>query len=186
MADGGHPEPVAIPPQENFPVEWADPDEQKIPWQHDRMHFPEAMPPLEGEFWTRFMHGMHLGMEHYEMPVQVATRPFNYWQYFGIFPRVPLEQMQEVGQRSDEIVMASVHRLRERWEDEWLPEIKRHIEKWDAFDLATASTAELQAHFAEMWEESMRLFDIHFQIVIPVYVAPVFMHLGDALDFFEL
>ena len=43
------------------------------------MHFPEAMPPLENEFWIRFMHGMHLGMEHYEMPMQVAGKEFNYY-----------------------------------------------------------------------------------------------------------
>ena len=52
-----------------------------------------------------------------------------------------------------------------------VPDIKRHLERWDAFDVATASTAELQAHFEEMWEEAIRLFDLHFQIVIPVYVA---------------
>jgi hypothetical protein len=87
---GQPPEPVAIPPQEDFPVEWASPEEAKIPWQHDKMHFPEAMPPLESEFWTRFMHGMHQGMTHYEMPVQVVSKEFNNWVYFGIFPRVPV------------------------------------------------------------------------------------------------
>ena len=172
MAEGPpHPEPVAIPPQEDFPVEWASPDEQKIPWHLDRMHFNEIMPPLEGEFWTRFMHGMHLGMEHYEMPLQAVAKAFNYWEYLGIFPCVAPEQMPEKGKRSDEVVMATVGRLQERWDDEWLPAIMKQIDKWDAFDVTTASTADLQAHFAEMWEESMGLWEIHFQIVFPVYVA---------------
>jgi hypothetical protein len=165
------PEPKTIAPQADFPVEWESPDEQKIPWQLDKMHFPEAMPPLESEFWIRFMHGMHLGMEHYEMPMQVAGKEFNYWVYLAIFPRVPPEQMEERGKQSDQNIMDTVHRLRQRWDDEWLPDIQRHIERWDAFDVASASTAELQAHFEEMWKEAMRLFDIHFQIVIPVYVA---------------
>ena len=168
---GAPPEPVAIPPQEDFPVEWASPDEQKIPWQLDRMHFNEIMPPLEGEFWTRFMHGMHLGMEHYEMPLQAVAKPFNYWLYLGVFPRIPPEQMPEQGRRSDALLMATISRLQERWDDEWLPDIKRQIDEWDAFDVAAASTAVLQAHFAKMWENSMRLADIHFQIVFPVYVA---------------
>ncbi len=172
MSDpGSQPEPVAIPPQEDFPVEWASTDEQKTPWQHDRMHFNEIMPPLEGEFWTRFMHGAHLAMEHYEMPLQAVAKPFNYWLYFAISPRIPPEQMAEVGKRSDEVVMDTIGRLQERWDDEWLPEIKRQIEDWDAFDLAAASTADLQAHFAKVWEDSLRLADIHFQIVFPVYVA---------------
>jgi len=31
MAEHG-PEPVAIPPQEDFPVEWAVPEEARVPW----------------------------------------------------------------------------------------------------------------------------------------------------------
>jgi len=33
-----------------------------------------------------------------------------------------------VGKKSDEIMMASVHRLQARWEEKWLPEIQRQIE----------------------------------------------------------
>ncbi len=172
MAEPGHPpEPVTLPLQKDFPVEWSSPDEQKIPWQLDKMHFPDAMPPLESEFWTRFMHGLHLAMVHYEMPVQAVVKVFNYWVYFGVFPSVPHEKMAEQGKKSDEIVMASVHRLQERWDQEWLPEIKGLIDKWDSFDLAQASTPELVTHFESVWEESMRVFEIHFQTVIPVYVA---------------
>ena len=171
MAEHGPPEPVAIPPQDDFPVEWAAPEEQKVPWQLDKMHFPAAMPPLESEFWTRFMHGLHLAMEHYEMPMQTVAKTFNYWVYMAIFPNAPMEKMEELGKHSDEIVMASVHRLQERWDTEWLPEIKSFIEKWDTFDLEQAATPDLLAHVEEMWEESMRLVDIHFQIVLPVYVA---------------
>ncbi len=168
---GGPPEPVVIPPQADFPVDWAHPDEQKIPWQHDRMHYPEAMPTLEGEFWSHFMHGMHLGMQHYGMPLQAACKPFNCWQYLGIFPSVPPEQMPEIGKKSDEAMMKTVHRLQQRWEEEWLPEIKAQIDRWDAFDLTAASPADLRAHFNEMWAESQRVFGIHFEIVFPVYIA---------------
>ncbi len=172
MAEPGRPpEPVTLPLQKDFPVEWSSPDEQKIPWQLDKMHFPDAMPPLESEFWTRFMHGLHLAMVHYEMPVQAVVKVFNYWVYFGVFPSVPHEKMAEQGKKSDEIVMASVHRLQERWDQEWLPEIKGLIDKWDSFDLTQASTPELVTHLEKVWEESMRVFEIHFQTVIPVYVA---------------
>ena len=54
---------------------------------------------------------------------------------------------------------------------EWLPEIKKHIEEWDAFDVAAASTADLQTHLTEVWAGALRLADIHFQIVFPVYIA---------------
>ena len=171
MSDAGPPEPVAIPPQEDFPVEWASDDEQKIPWELDLMHFNKVMPPLEGEFWGQFMLGADLAMQGFEMPLQMAAKPFNYWLYTGIFPRVPPEQMGEQTARSDEVIMANVARLQERWDEEWLPEIKKHIEEWDAYDVAGASTADLHTHFTEVWAGAQRLADIHFQIVFPVYIA---------------
>ena len=137
MAETGPPpEPKTIPPQADFPVEWESPDEQKIPWQLDKMHFPEAMPPLESEFWIRFMHGMHLGMEHYEMPMQVAGKEFNYWVYLAIFPRVPPEQMEERGKHSDQNVMDTGKTL----------EVNRGL--WDLSRKARASDA-VRAIFEE-------------------------------------
>ncbi len=172
MSDAVPPsEPVTIPPQEDFPVEWASADEQKIPWELDLMHFNNVMPPLEAEFWAQFMHGADLAMQDFEMPLQMVAKPFNYWLYTGIFPRIPPEQMAEQTTRSDEVLMANVGRLQERWDEEWLPEIKKHIEEWDAFDVAAASTADLQTHLTEVWAGALRLADIHFQIVFPVYIA---------------
>ncbi len=171
MSDAGPPQPVTIPPQEDFPVEWASADEQKIPWELDLMHFNNVMPPLESEYWAQFMHGADLAMQHFEMPLQMVGKPFNYWLYTGIFPRIPPEKMPEQTKRSDEVLMATVARLQERWDEEWLPEIKKQIEEWDAFDVTAASTADLQTHLTEVWAGAQRLADIHFQIIFPVYTA---------------
>ncbi len=146
MSDAGPPEPVTIPPQEDFPVEWASADEQKIPWELDLMHFNNVMPPLESEFWAQFMHGADLAMQGFEMPIQMVAKTFNYWLYTGIFPRIPPEEMPEQTRRSDELLMATVARLQERWDEEWLPEITKRIEECDAFDVTAASTADLQTH----------------------------------------
>ena len=171
MSDAGPPKPVTIPPQEDFPVVWASADEQKIPWELDLMHFNNVMPPLESEFWAQFMLGADVAMQHFEMPLQMVAKPFNYWLYTGIFPRIPPEEMPEQTRRSDEVLMATMGRLQERWDEEWLPEIKKQIEEWDAFDVTAASTADLQTHLTEVWAGTQRLADIHFQIVFPVYVA---------------
>ena len=47
------------------------------------MHFNNVMPPLEAEFWAQFMHGADLAMRHFEMPLQMVGKPFNYWLYTG-------------------------------------------------------------------------------------------------------
>jgi phosphohistidine swiveling domain-containing protein len=171
VAAGSPSAPITVPPQEDFPVEWASPEEQQIPWQLDLMHFNNVMPPLEGEYWAQFMDGLTLAMKHFEMPLQGAAKAFNYWLYFGIFPRFPPEQMEAQGKRGDEVVMATVHRLQERWDDEWLPEIMKQIKDWDAYDLSAASTEDLRAHFSQVREGSHRLADLHFQIITPVYIA---------------
>jgi len=57
--------------------------------------------------------------------------------------------------------MATIGRLQERWDDEWLPEIMAQIEEWDAYDVAAASTADLHAHLTEVWGGALRLADIH-------------------------
>ena len=172
MSDAGaQPEPATIPPQKDFPVEWASPDEQKIPWELDLMHFNQVMPALEAAYWVHFFRGADLAMQHFEVPLQGVAKPFNYWLYTGIFPRVPPEQMAEQEKLSDEVLMATVDRLQERWDEEWLPEIKRQIEEWDAFDVAAASTEDLRAHWTEVWEDALRLAEIHFQIVLPAYIA---------------
>ena len=42
---------------------------------------------------------------------------------------------------------------------------------WDRFDLAGASREELVAHLDETWARQRRIWDLHFVIVLPVYLA---------------
>jgi pyruvate,water dikinase len=75
------------------------------------------------------------------------------------------------GKRAEEKLNDTMGRLAERWDTEWLPEIKNFLAYCDAFDLTGADTPDLLAHLDAMLERSNRIWCIHFQIVTPIYVA---------------
>jgi len=146
----GHPEPTPIPTPPDFPVTWETPDDERTPWELDRMHFPDPLPPLEGELWCRIFHnGFNPATEAYEMPMKGRARLMNTYLYSAIVPTVPPEEMEAQGKRSEEKLGAAIARLSELWHGEWLPEIQSHLAWWDAFDLRGATMSELLAHLDE-------------------------------------
>jgi pyruvate,water dikinase len=64
-------------------------------------------------------------------------------------------------------MVAAIGRMREAWETEQLPEILRHIAALDDFDLHGASDEEFRAHFDDALARVERLWEIHFEIVLP-------------------
>jgi len=169
---GGPPEPVVLPIPPDFPVTWGYPKEQEAPWEFDPMHFPDPFPLLEAEFLLPiFEKGMSPGFASYELPVQALGHVFNNYIYMAMVPAVPLEEMEAQGKRAEENLGATIARLQERWHEEWLPAIKTHLAFWESFDLENAALPDLLTHFDASLEHSNDLWNIHFQIVTPVYTA---------------
>jgi hypothetical protein len=66
---------------------------------------------------------------------------------------------------------AAIARMGEAWEREMLPEIKSHLDWWTAFDLEGASGPDFVAHLDETWERHKRVWELHFRIAFPAYIA---------------
>jgi pyruvate,water dikinase len=165
------PVPVRIPIPANFPIAWANPEEERLSWAQDRMHNPDPLPPLEEDFWARVYVGAAKATKSYEMPVAINARCFNTYAYMAVAPAVPPEQMEKQGALSEQRIKEAIGRLEELWTKEWLPEIQSHLAWWSAFDLAGAPMPALLAHFAETLERAARLWELHFRIVLPTYMA---------------
>jgi pyruvate,water dikinase len=165
------PEPVPIAAPPDFPVAWESPDDAKLSWTQDRMHNPDPLLPLERTFWEIVYQGFNRAAEAYEMPTRVKARAINTYQYMALAPAVPSEAMEAQGKRADARIDAAMARLGELWRGEWLPEIQSHLAWWDAFDLRGARTPELLAHLEETLQRTLRLWDLHFRIVLPTYMA---------------
>ncbi|OGG55643.1 MAG: hypothetical protein A3F84_23825 [Candidatus Handelsmanbacteria bacterium RIFCSPLOWO2_12_FULL_64_10] len=168
--DAAH-EPVRIPAPPNFPVAWEGPDDERMLWVQDRMHFPEPVVPLEATLWDVAYEGASRAMDAYEMPIRFKNRCMNTYLYMAVAPAVPLDQMEAQGKRAEEKLGAAMGQLGERWGGEWLPEIQSHLAWWDAFDLRAAAMPDLVTHLNETLGRSRRLWDIHFLTVFPAYMA---------------
>lgn len=166
--------PTAIEAPPEFPVTWRDPAEASLFWQHDAMHFPDALAPLEiAAVALALQTGFKSAFETYHAPLErVEVRGINGFYYHAMVPFMgtPAE-MAARAQKGEAVARATVARLGEIWEHEVLPEIKQHIAAWDAFDPAGKSREALLAHLDDTWDRTGRIWELHFRIVLPLYTA---------------
>jgi phosphohistidine swiveling domain-containing protein len=167
------PKPTPIPTPPSFPIEWSRPDDAAMFWTTDPLHFPEPVHSLEFAFLARhFRGGFNSAAAAYEMPIRAESRRFNSYFYQSIYPlMLAPEQMEAMGRRSQELMGAAMAGLAERWRAEQQPEIERYIAHWRSFDLRGASMAQLLTHFDQTVERSTRIWEIHFEVVLPMLLA---------------
>jgi hypothetical protein len=84
--------------------------------------------------------------------------------------------MAEAGKHAEETPKELISTFVQRWDDEWLPELKGYHATWDAFDLAAASVDSLLEHLDWTLDKFVRLWEIHFEIAVPFLVAPSMFH----------
>ena len=159
------PSPFPVPPE--FAFTWEDPDDERHFWHPDTMHFPEPVTPMTVGFNRSFKEGTRRAAEACSVPIQIDYRRINTYNYIGISPRVPLEEMEAVGKASEERLGARMGSLWEDWETEFLPEIHEHETFWDIFDLPGASMPDLLSHLDETWDRLTRLWDVDVQRLCP-------------------
>jgi rifampicin phosphotransferase len=152
-----------------------------LPLNQDRQHAPSPITPLSGwladNHWGR---GSSAGLGNIGQPLMMHTRRINTYYYMAVTPSVPMEQMAEAGQKAEEGLKALMPVYADRWRNEWLPEIRSHHDKWNAFDLQEASDFELLDHLNWTLDTFARLWDIHFQLMVPALVGPSML-----LDFYN-
>jgi pyruvate,water dikinase len=162
----------------------------------DRMHFPEPMPPLTGSFSGGLIAApFNRAAAHYALPLRVSTLCLNTYLYLsftpeGAPPDFVLKAMNGLSQIAPGLVnrltshaaagmakkyMAElepvVARLGEHWAGEWWPELKSHLEYWENFDLRGATTQGLIAHLDESLKRLARVWELHWLIVLPSFLA---------------
>jgi rifampicin phosphotransferase len=165
--------PVVISTPPDFPVEWASPEDEKLPLTQDRQHAPSVITPLSGwvceEYWGT---GSTRGFAAAGQPIEILIKRINAYYYYAAFPRVAPEDMEAAGKHAEETVKALIPTYADRWENEWLPELKGYHRTWDSFDLAGASDDDLLAHLEWTFETYVRIWDIHMEVTVGYMTAP--------------
>jgi len=164
------PQPIPVPA--DFPVTWEQPDDERLFWNLDRMHFPDLLTPMDFALLRAAHEQLNWAFAHYGIPLSYSTRYVNYRWYLSVNPTVSdLSLMPSLMQAGLERLSATISRLETIWNVEWLPEVRDHLATWDAFDLAGATMEELLVHFDETLARHNRVWQIHFLQTFPVYMA---------------
>jgi phosphohistidine swiveling domain-containing protein len=165
---------AAIPQPPDFRV-YFEPGEDRLFWDRDRSHFPGQLTTLEGEFVAHFVaHAMAHAFRRYEVPLRgVKTRALNGYIYSAFVPMEGTpEEVAAQSARGETAMDEIVTRLETEWEHEWLPEILEHLTAMERTDPTTVpSTVGLVDVLESYWEHMERLWELHFEIVFPAYVA---------------
>jgi phosphohistidine swiveling domain-containing protein len=165
-------QPIPTPP--DFPVAFAAGDEHLL-WDRDRTHFPQQVTPIEADFLGKVLaRGMTHAFERYAVPVAGArARTFHGWHYSAIVPLdAAPDELAARAAASEQALRAVIDRLEDTWEEDWLPEIRDHVAAMEAIDPRTVpSTVGLVDVLESHWERMERLWELHFEVVFPAYVA---------------
>ena len=72
----------------DFPVEWANPDEARLFWTRETMHFPVPVSPLTATFEMAALdHGMSRALTEYSFPMTMPHKVINGYVYSAVAPR---------------------------------------------------------------------------------------------------
>jgi pyruvate,water dikinase len=157
-----------------FLVTWDDPALERVSWTRDEAAAPEPLTPMSGALLTCAIEGgFNASWAAYEVPVQTWYRRINTYVYFGesVPVSVAPEQLDAQYQRAQHKLSAAVARLGDLWETDLLPEIKEHLTFWETFDLFGAALPALRAHLDETLIRYTRLFELHFVLLWPSFLA---------------
>ena len=168
-----HPEPTVIPLPDNFPIAWDPPKHVDLLFVQDRMHAPAPITPLAG--WLNsypFADGANRGFATAGQPIMFIIRRYNTYYYVAVAPSIPPEQMEAAGRRGEETLKELLPTFGDRWDNEWLAEVKGILDYWSRYDLSAASNADLLVHMDNAVEKFARLWDIHFIIAPPFHSGP--------------
>ena len=152
----------------------ADPADAALFWQHDAMHFPDPLSPMESAMIERAIgHGFTYGVRAYNAPLAaMEVRTINGYQYQSMVPMTGTpDEMAAQGALAEASVRAAIAAIDELWSERILPEVREHLGFWDSFDLEGATRAALAAHVEQTWERLLRVWELHFLVVIPAYLA---------------
>jgi pyruvate,water dikinase len=162
---------IPVPP--GFPVQWERPEDATRFWERELMHVPMQATVLDDAFMQLWIEGgFNAACEAYSMPVRNRYLRINTYEYQSIAPvgHDPAE-LHELGEEAERRLGAALGGQLARWENERLPEIKRALADWEAFDRQAASDEAFARHLEETVDRSVAAWRIHYLTVFPVVVA---------------
>ncbi len=155
---------AAIPIPEDFPVTWAEAEDETRTWHRETTHCPETQPALAYSFWQTIWNGMDRSRAYSDEPWQPLLRWINTYVYVSEKLTVDSQEEDAATQRAKEARAAFGENVQAHWQDEFLPEIQGYLDRWDAVDLESVTTTQLQRHIDETWDGLLQIWTLHFRL----------------------
>ncbi len=166
-----------IPAPPDFPIVWENEEDRARLWQWSGDHAPlpgSTMSNSLSEFSVS--KGMERVAEEFgQRRGNSRSLTVNGYSYYPVDPPSDSKDEEETDseeeaarQRDMDERMATV---RQRWDDEWLPALKRDLRRMSETDLQSPTDEELLQILDEFLEMSNEHWYIHFLVVYPVHSA---------------
>jgi pyruvate,water dikinase len=152
---------------------WEQPEDAQLFWRQDRMHFPYPISRLEDDLARiGLVEGLNRVHERYDIPVRLQARRFWTYHYAAEAPlALTPDEAAAMAAGAEQKTRQALAELEGRWNEEWLPALKRHLEHFQRFDLASSSLPELMAHVDDAFVRLGDIWEMHFEIAMPSYLA---------------
>ncbi len=162
------PTPLPIPP--DFPVEWANPDDERLFWMQDRVHLPNALTPLDQTMvQTSFAEGASRAIARMSMPI-LGLRTGVHGGYLYLAPVPFMGTPEETGARFEEMKRITGElgmTVLKDWREIFEPQVLAECDEILGYDYESGSTADVAGFVAGFYDRLVKLWDIHMRVNIP-------------------
>lgn len=167
-------------PAVDFPIVWAEPDDEDLTWERDDMHMPFAVSPLSADYVQILFDGMRYGREKVQNPWRWHVRFLNGYVYMAARETRPVPDEAAAIKVIEELSRALIPTAAAYWRDRALPEL-RELRAWfRAVDVDGADLPRLSDLWLEGWSRAERAWQVHFFVIrAPYQVA------NDLADLYE-
>jgi phosphohistidine swiveling domain-containing protein len=168
-----------LPTTSDFPIEWDDPADLELTWEHDSMHMPFALSPLSIDYVTLIIEGMGYGRSKLDAPFKILGRFWHGYTYFSYRYLVP-EPHKPAIDAYTERKRAFVADSDAYWAGTALPELRESRDWFRTLQVESMAPDELATAWVEGWERAARAWGIHFHAIRGAYQIT-----DDLSDFYE-
>jgi len=162
-----------IPPPDDFPVDWKDPEDQRLFWSQGRMHHPDQLMPLEEAYLKEFIeYGFNAAADELGSMMRAKNLIINTYSYSSRVPvKLSEDEKQEQIRIGEEKMKFATQNLGSIWNNEFLPQIKNFIEQWKSVDWKKCTMSELIKELEDTFVKTRKLGEIHFLVTGPMNEA---------------
>lgn len=155
---------------DEFPLEWPEPEDADITWRREDAHFSGAKPPLEIDY---VRYGPSTGIQRrnkaFGLPIHARFEEFNAYIYVGSRPLAPPDEMAAHQKRAAEKRAAHGRRLVRDWPERYFPKAQEHFAWMGLLRPGEMSPAEAADAWDELWRRINETWEIHMLITGGAY-----------------